>query len=191
MNHLNKLYLSLATIVSFSCLGMQLVREENDYRFHDGKQEHVVKSHFVDPLLKRMNPEQLTKFVEQGNRIRNIRMSNGQHRLQTMIPGKGGGPILAGLFYGATKAVCYGSAIAAATAAVGATGGGALVVAGAGEAIAVAGSGLAATAIATAGGTAAATATVGAAAATGLSVVGLIESASIFMGAVGAAIPFL
>jgi len=138
-----------------------------------------------------MNPEQIQRFVERGNRIRAIRLNDGEYRLQAMVPVKGGGPILAGLFYSGTKAVCYGSAIAAATAAVGATGGGALLVAGAAEAVAVTGAGFAAAAITTAGGAAAATTAVGAAAATGVSVVALIESASLFMGALGAAIPFL
>jgi len=193
MKYINKLCLCIATLVSFSCLGMmrQVIRDENGFRVFDGQQEHTVQPYFVDTLLKRMNPEQIQRFVERGNRIRAIRLNDGEYRLQAMVPVKGGGPILAGLFYSGTKAVCYGSAIAAATAAVGATGGGALLVAGAAEAVAVTGAGFAAAAITTAGGAAAATTAVGAAAATGVSVVALIESASLFMGALGAAIPFL
>ncbi|HML18972.1 MAG TPA: hypothetical protein PKD74_00130, partial [Candidatus Dependentiae bacterium] len=159
MNYINKLCLCIATLVSFSCLGMvrQVIRDENGFRVFDGQQEHTVQPYFVDSLLKRMSPEQIQRFVERGNRIRAIRLSDGEYRLQAMVPVKGGGPILAGLFYSGTKAVCYGSAIAAATAAVGATGGGALLVAGAAEAVAVTGAGFAAAAITTAGGAAAAT----------------------------------
>ncbi len=55
-------------------------------------QEKPVRPCFVDPLLRSMNPEQLKKFVDQGNHIRAIRLSDGEHRLQAMLPGKGGGP---------------------------------------------------------------------------------------------------
>jgi hypothetical protein len=193
MNYINKLCLCIVTLVSFSSLGMirQVIRDEHGFRVFDGQQECMVKPYFVDSLLKRMNHEQVQRFIELGNRIRVIRLSDGEYRLQAMVPVKGGGPILACLFYSGTKAVCYGSAIAAATAAVGATGGGALLVAGAAEAAAVTGAGVAAAGIAAVGGTTAATTAVGAAAATGLSVVALVESASVFMGALGAAIPFL
>ena len=125
MNYSNKLCLCIATLISFSCFGMmrQLIRDENGFRLSDGKQEQVVQSHFVDPLLKRMSPEQLKTFVQQGNRIRAIRLSNGEHRLQAMVPGKGGGPITGAIAYWAVKTLCYGAAVAAAGTAVAATGG--------------------------------------------------------------------
>ena len=93
MNFSNKLCLCIATLISLSSFGMirQIIRDENGFRVFDGQQEQAVKPHFVDPLLKRMSPEQLKIFVEQGNRIRAIRLSNGEHRLLAMIPGKGGG----------------------------------------------------------------------------------------------------
>ena len=79
---------------SLSSLGMMrhIIRDENGFRVFDGQKEQVVQSHFVDPLLRRMSPEQLKTFVEQGNRIRAIRLSNGEHRLQATVPGLGGGP---------------------------------------------------------------------------------------------------
>ncbi len=97
MKYINKLCLCIATLVSFSCLGMmhQVIRDENGFRVFDGQQEHMVKPYFVDSLLKRMNPEQVQRFIERGNRIRTIRLSDGEYRLQAMVPVKGGGPILA------------------------------------------------------------------------------------------------
>jgi hypothetical protein len=93
MNYVNKLCLSIATLVSFSCLGMirQVIRDENGFRVFDGQQEHTVKPYFVDSLLKRMNLEQVQRFIERGNRIRVIRLSDGEYRLQAMVPVKGGG----------------------------------------------------------------------------------------------------
>ena len=93
MNYSKKLCLCISTFISFSCFGMmrQIIRDKNGFRLFDGKQEQTVKPHFVDPLLKRMNPEQLKTFVEQGNRIRAIRLSNDEYRLQAMVPGDGGG----------------------------------------------------------------------------------------------------
>ena len=102
-------------LVSLSSFGMmrQLIRDENGFRVFDGHQEQIVKPHFVDPLLKRMSPKQLKTFVEQGNRIRAIRLSNGEHRLQAMVAGKGSGPIGAaiGAFLGkgTVEVVCHGS----------------------------------------------------------------------------------
>jgi hypothetical protein len=94
----------LASLSSFSMMH-QVTRDENGFRVFDGKQEKPVLPYFVDPLLKRMNPEQLKKFVEQGNRIRVIRLSDGEHRLQAMVPGKGGG------FLGATIGCVFGKAL--------------------------------------------------------------------------------
>jgi len=118
MNYSNKLCLCLVTLISFSCFGMmrQLIRDENGFRLSDGKQEQVVQSHFVDPLLKRMSPEQLKTFVEQGNRIRAIRLSNGEHRLQAMVTGLGGGPLLTSL---AVTGILVGGGVASLAAAAG------------------------------------------------------------------------
>ncbi len=93
MKYINKLCLCIVTLVSFSSLGMmhQVIRDENGFRVFDGQQEHMVKPYFVDSLLKRMNPEQVQRFIERGNRIRAIRLSDGEYRLQAMVPVKGGG----------------------------------------------------------------------------------------------------
>ena len=110
MNYINKLCLCIATLVSFSCLGMvrQVIRDENGFRVFDGQQEHTVQPCFVDSLLKRMSPEQIQRFVEHGNHIRAIRLSDGEYRLQAMVPVKGGGPISGVIAYCATKAIGFG-----------------------------------------------------------------------------------
>ena len=125
MNYPHKLCLCIAMLVSLSSFGMmqQVIRDENGFRVFDGKQEKPVQLCFVDPLLGRMKPEQLKKFIEQGNRIRAIRMNDGEHRLQAMVPLKGGGPITGAIAYWAVKTFCYGTTVAAAGTAVVATGG--------------------------------------------------------------------
>ncbi len=125
MNYVQKLCLSIAMVISFSNFGMmqQVVRYDNGFKVYDGAQEKPVRPCFVDPLLRSMNTEQLKKFVDQGNHIRAIRLSDGEHRLQAMLPGKGGGPISGAIAYWATKTLCYGTAVAAAGTVVTATGG--------------------------------------------------------------------
>jgi hypothetical protein len=85
----------------------QVIRDEHGFRVFDGQQEHMVKPYFVDSLLKRMNPEQVQRFIERGNRIRAIRLSGGEYRLQAMVPVKGGGLI------GATIGCVLGKVIVA------------------------------------------------------------------------------
>lgn len=217
MNYLHKLCLCIAMLVSLSSFGMmrQLIRDENGFRFFDGKQERAIQPCFVDPLLRRMSPEKFDKFLEQGNRVKAIRLSNGEHRLQAMVPGLGGGPISGLIAYWATKSLCYGTAAAAATTAVVATGGTAVafatgaaataaagtIAAGAGTAVVVAGATATEAAVIVAGGLAATTGMVeGAALATTAAVtsaggiaaaVAAVESASFAAGAFFAAIPFL
>ncbi len=217
MNYVHKLFVSFVMLVSFSSFGMvhQIIRDENGYRVFDGKQEQIVKSHFIDPLLKRMSFEQLKTFIEQGNRIRVIRLSNGEHRLQSMVHGNGGGPISGLIAYWATKSLCYGTAAAAATTAVVATGGAAAafatgaaatvaagsVAAGAGTAIVVGGATAEVAAGVIAGGLAAsagmvegaalATTAVVSSAGTVAAAVAAVETASFSVGAFFTALPFL
>ena len=149
MNYAQKLCLSMATVISFSNFGMmqQVIRDDTGFKIFDGKQVRPVQSCFVDPLLKRMNSEQLTKFVEQGNRIKAIRLSDGEHRLQAMVPGKGGGPVTGAIAYWVVKTLCYGTAVAAASTVVVATGGAAGAAVGALGAAATLGAGAGATVV--------------------------------------------
>lgn len=200
-------------LISLSSFGMmhQVIRDENGFRVFDGKQEQVVQPHFVDPLLKRMSPEQIATFVEQGNRIRAIRLSNGEHRLQAIVPGLGGGPVTAMALYWITKSLCWGAvgtAVAAGTTAaataVVATGGtaavavGAAINAGTAAAVAATGAGTVGATVAaaalgtTAATTAATTVAVGsvvAATGTVAGFVAAIEGASAAACAFGLALP--
>ncbi len=109
MNFTNKLCLCIAILSSLSSFSMmrQLIHDENRFRVIDGNREQVVQPCFVDPLLKRMSPEQFATFIEQGNRVKAIRLSNGEQRLQAMVPGKGGGPISGLIAYTLTKSLGY------------------------------------------------------------------------------------
>lgn len=200
MNYINELCLCIVTLVSFSCLGMmhQVIRDENGFRVFDGQQEHMVKPYFVDSLLKRMNPEQVQRFIERGNRIRAIRLSDGEYRLQAIVPVKGGGPISGAIAYWVVKSLCYGTAVAAAGTVVVATGGAAGAAVGAVAAASTLGAGAGATvvggAIAGAGlaGEAMTATTAVAACAGGIAgAVAAVESASMAAWAAATLCPFL
>ncbi|HML19856.1 MAG TPA: hypothetical protein PKD74_04740 [Candidatus Dependentiae bacterium] len=208
MNFTNKLYLCIAMLASFSSFGMmhQLICDENGFRIIDGQKEQVVQPHFIDPLLKRMSLVQLKTFVEQGNRVRAIKLDNGEYRLQAKVSGMGGGPATAMALYWITKSLCWGAvgtAAAAGTAtvatAVVATGGaagvavGAAINAGSAALVATTAAGTTAAGVAAAAlGTTAATTAVGATIAATGSVAGLIaaiEGAAAAACAFGLALP--
>jgi hypothetical protein len=149
MKYIKKLCLCIVTLVSFSSLGMirQVIRDEHGFRVFDGQQEHMVKPYFIDSLLKRMNPEQIQRFIEHGNHIRAIRLSNGEYRLQAMVPVKGGGPISGAIAYWVVKSLCYGTAVVAAGTVVVATGGAAGAAVGAVAAASTLGAGAGATVV--------------------------------------------
>jgi hypothetical protein len=95
----------------------QVINDGKKFSIVDSQGIHQVKPHFVDPLLKRMTSEQLKTFIKQGNRIRAIRLNDGEHRLQAMVPGKGGGLLGAtiGAYIGkyGTYVVGHGSIVVA------------------------------------------------------------------------------
>ena len=61
--------------------------------------DRQVKSYDVDPMLRRMSPDQLHKFVEMGNRVKAIQLDNGDYVLRTQGGLNGGGPGLAVVAY--------------------------------------------------------------------------------------------
>jgi hypothetical protein len=61
--------------------------------------EHLVKSYDVSPFLRSLTPTQLEKYSAVGNRIRAIKLSNGDYRVQEESTIKGGGPGLAWMAY--------------------------------------------------------------------------------------------
>ena len=80
---------SLASLVSLCC---QAMYEPTQFFVREGEQLHVVKHHDLSPLLRSMNQRQLEKFVTTGNRIKTIKLSNGDFRLQEAGGLMGGGP---------------------------------------------------------------------------------------------------
>lgn len=171
--------------------------QDNFYVAKEGKAT-LVKPYDVDPLLKKAKTETLVKYFEENGYIQIEQLANKDYILKAKGKILGGGPILASVFYGATKAVCYGTFIAGASATVASTGGGAIIIAGAGELAAVTGSGLAAVAISSSvTATTVATTVTGAGVAVATTAGGLsaivagIETLSVLAGAAGAAIPFL
>lgn len=142
----------------------------------------------------------LAKFLDSNAGYIRIKKEEGDdiYALDAKVRGNGGGPILAGVFYWGTKAVCYGTALAGATTAVVATGGVAGALTGAGVGIvgsgATAGAGVVASTIAGAGlATEAAMTTASVVASSGgiAGAIATVEAGATFMGALGMAIPFL
>lgn len=162
----------------------------------DGKM-HKVQRCFVDPVLRNITTSGLKRFQEAGY-IAVSQLDNDEFALRARVRGLGGGPITGAIVYFATKAICYGTAVAAAGGAVVATGGlagalsGALVTAT--TVGTTAGTSLVAGTIAGAGLTAEAgalTASVVASAGTIGAAVAVVESASVSAGLFFTAIPFL
>lgn len=172
---------------------------------HDAEGFHAIKNGraydvqkcFTDKQLRNVSSEQLREFLKQGYIAVN-QMSDGEFSLQAHGRLVGGGPVTASILYWATKSLCYGTAVAAASTAVVATGGaaaGALTTAG--VAVATGGAGVGAAAVsgaiaATAGGTALAVeATTGTIVAAGglAGAVAAVETASMGAFAFGLALP--
>lgn len=87
-----KLLLSLVSLVSMGCCAMQ-----TQFFVHDQEGAHTVKRHDVSPFLRSLSQEQLKKYSEVGNKVRAIKLSNGDYRVQEDGRIKGGGPWLATL----------------------------------------------------------------------------------------------
>ena len=146
--------------------------------------------------LRGMPEDNLKAFLKAG--YLSVKKLDDEYGIDARYRLRGGGPISGAIAYWATKTFCYGTAVAATGAAVVATGGVAGAALGATSAAATLGASAGATvvggAIAGAGGTALA-AEVTVAAITGpagiAGAVAAVESASLGMGALFTAIPFL
>ena len=104
--------LSVLLLVSGSCLAMEQQNSQIQYSVYDGKTYHRVKQHDADPFLQRIKPEQLTEFLAQGNRIKAVRLDNGDWVVRHQVDGKGG--LLGSAFaaYWAIKTVTIATAVA-------------------------------------------------------------------------------
>jgi len=103
-------------LLSLGCSAMQqaVMRDDTGYKVLDRGRWNQVKSYDVDPALRKMSPEQLRKYFAAGCKIRASRCSNGDYILRAFVPGKGGGPVLAGIVYWGVKAIGYGALTGAA-----------------------------------------------------------------------------
>jgi hypothetical protein len=112
--------------------------------FKDGK-KHAVAKYFVDKSIRNMPTEQIQKFLKNNGYLSVNQMSDQGYSIKANGRINGGGPLLASFLYGATKATCYGTAVAAVGAVVVTTGGLAGAAVGAATTAATAGAGSAAT----------------------------------------------
>lgn len=200
MNTLNKSCSFLFMSISSLSIGMAdcIIRDDSGFKVIHNNHTYQVQNHDVESFLRTMNKKQYKMFLQNGGRIHVAKLNNGDYILRHKVSGLGGGPVLACLFYGATKVAAYGAFVGAAIGAVAATGGvaGAAMAAGSAVAstgVAAAGGASAAAVGAAVGSSAAATSAVGFAAgacATGTGIITAIEGASLAAGALGAAIPF-
>ena len=102
---------SLALLISYGCQAMEQIPAQ--FFVKEGDQLHTVKRHDVSPFLRNLSPQQLSKFSAMGNRIKAIKLSNGDFRLEERGELLGGGP-----GFGAFLYVVINTASAAAAAAV-------------------------------------------------------------------------
>ncbi len=76
---------------------------------------HPVQRHDVDAKIRNMRQDQLSAFLKAGY-LKVNKLSDGSYKIGAHVRGVGGGPLLATLFYGATKGIIYGSMAASSTA---------------------------------------------------------------------------
>lgn len=180
---------------------LRVLVNKSNYYVKQNNEMIRVHNYNVDPLLKKFNKQQLQVFIKQGY-INVFRFDNGSYKLTAQGRIKGGGPLLAWAGYWGTKAVCYGAALAAGSAAVVSTAGlaagaaGTMAASGAIAAVststgtAVVAGAIGASTTATAAATTATVAVVGSSGSIAAAV-GAVESAATAVGALGALIPWL
>ena len=172
---------------------VNLVMDAHSRWYVNGKE--LPTWHMPAPLCG-ITIKQLVAFLEVG--YFRLQKQDGQIQMRMSTRLRGGGPVAGYIGYWATKAICYGAAVAGATAAVVSTGGaagaatGAVVAAstaGVGTSAAVAGGAIAGAGLATEAAVTTATAVTVAGGAAGF--VTAVESTSLGVGVVLTAIPFL
>jgi len=123
----SKILLSLLALVSCSCAAM-LEQQGQDYVFRDNQESHLVKRYDVHPFLRNLTPGQLRKYYEVGNRIKAIKLSNGDYIARPIGELNGGGPWLAGIVAAVGYPVVGVTALAATIASIPAAGPGCFLV---------------------------------------------------------------
>lgn len=184
--------------VSSADESLKLYTNHKDMFVEDETAAYRIERHGMNKNMRDVLVYKALKKFKEAGYIRINKDEDGKYALVAKVRGEGGGPILAGIFYYGTKAVCYGTALAGATTAVVATGGLAGAVTGAG--VTAVGLGASAGTTLVAGGVAgaglageAALATASVVTSSGgiVGAIAAVEAGATFMGAVGLAIPFL
>lgn len=81
---------SLFIVLSLACIGCSAMQTQFFVRDQSG--DHAVQRHDVSPFLRTLSPEKMQKYNQVGNKIRAIRLSNGDYRVQEESTLRGGGP---------------------------------------------------------------------------------------------------
>jgi hypothetical protein len=180
---------------------VKVLHDKSHYYVTNENASYRVENHEVSPLLKQVLKRNARTEYSKSCKVLVRKNTDGTYSLLEKIPGKGGGPLLAGLFYGIVKVGAYAGMVAmgvgagaVVTAATGGTGA-APVVAGT---IVLAKGALGATAGMAAVGTAVATTSAGAALGTGTAALiatsggvagylAAVEGAALWAGAAGMA----
>ena len=98
-----------------------LCLEDRQFYVANKTQETITQVNlaFSDTLARKLRtPEDIDAFLKADGNITVKQCSNGDYILNTSIPLRGGGPVVAGLFYGLTKTVAYLGVTLVGTAAV-------------------------------------------------------------------------
>ena len=91
-------------------LDVHLLMDDNGFKVEKDGELHEVQSYFVDPIIRNVkNQNKLDKFFEKGCSIAIKEMDNGEFRLQSSVPGLGGGPICGAIAYFTIKIGFWGS----------------------------------------------------------------------------------
>lgn len=105
--HAHSTKVSPAVLLGTASLGIKSVRCSDDgFTVKDKDGVHLVERGDTDDTLRRIIPSNIQAFMQKG-KIRITKATDGKYILRSQIDGLGGGPILGGICYWGTKALCY------------------------------------------------------------------------------------
>ncbi len=91
---------------------VKVLHDKTHYYVSDENASYRVENHEVSPLLKQVLKRNALAEYSRSCKIRVKKHKDGTYSLIEKVPGKGGGPILAGLFYGIVKVGAYAGMVA-------------------------------------------------------------------------------
>lgn len=101
---------------------LSLLYDNESFAVIKNKEVYKVDKCWVDKSLQNVSAQKVKTFLKHGYICVN-QLDSGEFVLRTKVRGIGGGPVCAYWVYMTTKAICYGTATAAVTTALVATGG--------------------------------------------------------------------